>query len=543
MKYFFLFLIFFSNQAPAQKLKKADKKVIENLKKEITFLASDQLQGRETGTDGEKLAYEYLSAQFQNAGLVPKGDNNSFIQSFEINEGKEILPSTHFILNDTTLKAGKDYFPLVFSGDGIAKGDVSPAFQEKGRPWFWDIKQAMDENKNNPHFDINEAIRNKALDIAKKGASALITYNSGNDDDELSFEAKSKIPAIKIPVIYLSKTIAAKYLSDNAANLTVDIQTSLGEKHITGHTVIGYIDNGAAHTIILGAHYDHLGFGGENSLDPAVHEIHNGADDNASGTAAVIELAKMVKDSKLKKNNYLFICFSGEEMGLLGSKYFTENPTISLDAVNYMINMDMIGRLDDDTKKIMIGGYGTSPEWGKILPEKTKSLTVKFDSNGIGPSDHTSFYLKNIPVLFFFTGMEKDYHKATDDADKINFIGEFRVIQYIENILEQTNNDNKIAFSKTREPKMETAHFSVTLGFMPDYSFSGKGVRIDAVIEGKTAEKVGMKAGDVITQLGDYSINDIYSYMDALGKFKKGDSTKATVMRGNETLNFDVVFK
>jgi hypothetical protein len=307
--------------------------------------------------------------------------------------------------------------------------------------------------------------------------------------------------------------------------------------------VIGYIDNGAAYTIILGAHYDHLGYGEDNNAtDPGVHEIHNGADDNASGTAAVIELAKMVKDSRLKKNNYLFICFSGEELGLLGSKYFIENPTVPLDAVNYMINMDMIGRLDETTKKIIIGGYGTSPEWGKILPEKTKTLSVKFDSTGIGPSDHTSFYLKDIPVLFFFTGMQKDYHKATDDADKINFIGEYRVIQYIENILKETNSDQKIAFLKTREPKMETAHFSVTLGFMPDYSFSGKGVRIDAVIEGKIAEKVGMKSGDIITRLGEYPVNDIYGYMDALSKFKKGDATKATVMRGNEPLSFDVVF-
>ena len=543
MKYFFILLILFSIQAPAQKLKKADKKVIENLKTEISYLASDKLEGRRTGTKGEKLAYEYLEDQFSKVGLAPKGDNNSFIQLFEINEGKVILDATHLIINDTTLTTGQDYFPLIFSGNGKAGGDVSPAFREKGRPWFWDIKETLEENKNNPHFKMAETIREKALDIQKKGASALITYNSGNIDDELNFDTKSKIDPVKIPVIYLSKKTATKYLSDNAANLIVDLQIALGDKMTTGHNVIGYIDNGAAHTIIIGAHYDHLGYGEDNnSTDPGVHEIHNGADDNASGTAAIIELAKFVKDSKLTKNNFLFICFSGEELGLLGSKYFTENPTIPLDAVNYMINMDMIGRLDDATKKIIVGGYGTSPKWSKILPEKTKSLSVKFDSTGVGPSDHTSFYLKDIPVLFFFTGMEKDYHKATDDVDKINFVGEFRVIQYIEDILKQTNNDQKIAFLKTREPKMETAHFSVTLGFMPDYSYSGKGVKVDAVIEGKTAEKAGMKAGDVITQLGEYPINDIYGYMDALGKFKKGDATKATVVRGNETLNFNVVF-
>ncbi len=381
------------------------------------------------------------------------------------------------------------------------------------------------------------------MDNEKKGASALIIYNSGNTNDGLEFDAKSKTPQVAIPVIYLSKEIAAKYLSDNAANLTVDIQTALGNKSRTGHNVIGYIDNGAPHTIILGAHYDHLGLGQDNnSLDPGNHEVHNGADDNASGTAAMIELAKDVKNSKLKKNNYLFICFSGEELGLLGSKYFTENPTVPLEGVDYMINCDMIGRLNDDTKKIIIGGYGTSPAWSKILPEKTKSLTVKFDSSGIGPSDHTSFYLKNIPVLFFFTGMEPDYHKATDDVDKINFVGEFRVIQYIENILKETNNDKKIAFSKTREPKMETAHFSVTLGFMPDYSYSGSGVRVDAVIDGKTAQKIGMKAGDVITKLGDYPVSDMNSYMAALGKFKKGDTTVVTVIRGNDKMNFNAVF-
>ena len=543
MKYLFILLILVSTGATGQRLKKSDKEVIENLKKEITYLASDKLQGRRTGTQGEKLAYEYLSDQFDKAGLAPKGDDHSFIQTFEINEGKQILPATHLIINDTSVETGKDFFPLIFSANGSAKGDVSPAFKEKGMPWFWDIKDILDENQNNPHFDISEAIRNKALDIEKKGASGLITYNSGNVDDDLQFDGKSKTPQIQIPVIYLSKKLAAKYLSDNAANLSVDLQIALGDKTRMGHNVIGYIDNSAAHTIILGAHYDHLGLGQDNNtLDPGNHEVHNGADDNASGTASVIELAKLVKDSKLKNNNYLFICFSGEELGLLGSKYFTEHPTIPLDQVDYMINSDMIGRLNDATHKIIIGGYGTSPEWSKILPEKTKAFTVKFDSSGIGPSDHTSFYLQNIPVLFFFTGMEKDYHKATDDADKINYVGEFRVIQYIQDILKETNNNQKIAFSKTREPKMETAHFSVTLGFMPDYSYSGNGVKADAIIDGKAAQKIGMKAGDVITQLGDYPVTDLNSYMAALGKFKKGDSTVVTVMRGNDKMNLEVVF-
>jgi hypothetical protein len=543
MKNIFLFLILISQSAIGQKLKKSDKAIIENLKTEITYLSSNQLEGRRTGTPGEKLAYSYLSDQFQKAGLKGKGDGNTFIQSFEINEGKEILPATHLLINDSSVEIKKDFFPLIFSADGEARGDVSPAFKEKGMPWFLDINDDLEENKNNPHYDLQNFIRNKAIEFAEKGATALIVFNSGEINDALNFDEKSKIEKVKIPVIYLSKNISKKYLSDQSANLTIDLKTVLGNKKRTGHNVIGYLDNGAAHTIILGAHYDHLGHGEDhNSLWTGKPEIFNGADDNASGTALIIELAKWLKDSKLKKNNYLFICFSGEELGLFGSKYFIENPTVPITSVDFMINCDMVGRLNDSTNTVTIGGYGTSSEWARILPEKTKSLNVKFDSSGVGPSDHTSFYLQNIPVLFFFTGAHQDYHKPTDDVDKINFVGEYRIMQYIENILEKTNDTEKIAFSKTREPQMVNAHFSVSLGFMPDYTFSGTGVKVDAIIDGKIAQKLGMKSGDVITKLGDFKVTDINNYMTALSKFKKGDATKVTVERGKDELNFDVVF-
>jgi hypothetical protein len=543
MKKILFFLLLLSNGSIAQRLKKSDKAIIENLRNEITYLASDKLEGRRTGTPGEKLAYEYLSSQFEKTGLIPKGDVNSYVQAFEINEGKQILPATHLIINGNPLAPVKDFFPFIFSSTGNVKADASPAFQEKGMPWFLDLKDMLKANKNNPHFDLEDAIRKKVIDFEKKGATACIVFNSGSTDDNLSFDGKSKIPALTIPVVFLTKEVTKKYLSDQSVNLNLVIQTALGDKKRTGHNVIGYIDNRAAHTIIIGAHYDHLGYGEDhNSLWTGNPEIHNGADDNASGTALVLELAKIMKKSKLKSNNYLFICFSGEELGLYGSKYFTQNPTIPLNAVDYMINCDMVGRLNNSTHAITIGGYGTSPSWGKLLPEKTKSLNIKFDSSGIGPSDHTSFYLKNIPVLFFFTGAHADYHKPTDDADKINFEGEFRILQYIENILKETNNSAKLAFSKTREPQMETARFAVSLGFMPDYTYSGTGVRADGIIDGKIAQKIGMMAGDVIIKLGDFTITDINNYMTALSKFKKGDATKLTVMRGKEEKSFDVVF-
>ena len=543
MKYILLSLLLSSSVAFGQKLKKADKAIINNLKSTITYLASDSLEGRRTGTPGEKLAYEYLSGEFEKIGLTPKGSAGSYLQAFEVNEGKQILPQTHLSINGTSLEIEKDFFPFIFSSNGSVSALASPSIEENNAPWFFDIKDLLNENANNPHFDLEGTIKNKAIECIAKGASALIVYNSGTRNDELEFEGKSKVPSVKIPVIFLSKNAATKYLNENTADLDLNMQIAIGDKKRTGHNVIGYLDNGASNTIVIGAHYDHLGYGEDhNSLWTGKAEIHNGADDNASGIALVVELAKLLKNSKLKNNNYLFICFSGEELGLFGSKYFTEHPTIPIENINYMINCDMVGRLNDSSPTITIGGLGTSPVWGKILPAKTKSLSVKFDSSGIGPSDHTSFYLKNIPVLFFFTGTHKDYHKPTDDVDKINFTGEFRIIQYILNIIKETNDIGKIAFSKTREPQMGGARFTVSLGIMPDYTFSGEGVRADGIIDGKIAARVGMHAGDVITKLGDFKVSDINTYMTALSKYKKGDATKVTVQRAEEELIFDIVF-
>ncbi len=543
MKKCLFLILFYCQVTAAQRLKKSDRAVIENLKTEIGFLASDRLEGRRTGTQGEKLAYEYLSEQFKSIGLLPKGDGDSYLQVFEINEGKQVLPSSHLILNGKSLVYEEDYFPFIFSAEGFVQTNASPALREKGRPWFWDIKEIAEQNKNNPYFDLEDAIKNKALEFGKKGATAVIVYNTGEKEEDLKFESKEKAEPVNIPVLFIKKTAVQNFLADATSDLDIDIQVDIGDKIRRGHNVAGYIDNGAGNTIIIGAHYDHLGYGEDhNSLWTGEQSIHNGADDNSSGTASVIELASMLKKSKLKNNNYLFICFSGEELGLYGSKYFTEHPTINLDAVNYMINSDMIGRLNDTTHSLVIGGYGTSPSWGKIITANRKPFEIKLDSSGIGPSDHTSFYLKNIPVLFFFTGPHKDYHKPTDDVDKINFYGELQVIKYIYDVIGKTNKLGKIAFSKTKEPKMGGSHFTVSLGIMPDYTFSGKGVRADAIIDGKIAQKAGIQAGDIITKLGEYDFADLNSYMDVLSKFKKGDATTVTILRGNKPLIFDIVF-
>src|SRR4030095_901932 len=415
-------------------------------------------------------------------GLQPKGDASTWLQEFDINDGKEVKPSSHFIINGTELKLNKEYFPFAFSSNGSVEAVPSIALPERGMPWFVDLNDWIEDNKENPHFDVLAKNQQYANDAAAKGASALVLYNSSTIPDQLAFEAKDKSPVSKIPVLYMTTEAGTKYLKDPSASLDTKIKVELGEKKRKGHNVVGYLDNGATNIIIVGAHFDHLGHGedGNSMLRNDVTQIHNGADDNASGTAALIELARLVKNSKLKANNYLFIAFSGEELGLFGSKFFTEHPTVDLLKADYMINMDMVGRLSDSSKTLTIGGIGTSPSWGKTLSSiQNKSLVVKYDSSGTGPSDHTSFYRKNIPVLFFFTGLHSDYHRPSDDANKINYNGELMVIKYVYGVIEKNNNANKLAFTTTRETQTTTtARFSVTLGIMPDYTFSGTGLRV-----------------------------------------------------------------
>ncbi len=545
MKHIFWLLLLTMQIAGAQKSKKADKATLSNLQQHINYLADDKLEGRRTGTNGEKLAYEYISNEFKNAGLLPKGESESYLQPFQINDGKAINPASHLIINDHDLKLNEEYFPLAFSPNGSLEATASIALRENASPWFFDIKELVETNKNNPHFDLTDAIKTQATLAAKKGANSFIFYNTSSINDALKFEPKAKVIPIAIPVLYINKAAREKYLNDETATLDIKLKVDIGDKIRMGHNVIGFINNNAPTTIILGAHYDHLGYGEDrNSLySGTTPAIHNGADDNASGTAAMIELSKMLKLSKFKANNYLFIAFSGEELGLFGSKYYVEHPTINFGNTNYMVNMDMVGRLKDSTRGLNIGGYGTSPVWGQILPAKDKYFKISFDSSGTGPSDHTSFYRKDIPVLFFFTGTHSDYHKPGDDADKINYNGELQILKYIYTLIEKTDKKGKLAFTKTREVQMNTkSSFKVTLGIMPDYTYSGTGVRVDGISEGRIAQKAGIIAGDVLVQLGEHAFTDVQTYMEVLSKFNKGDATKVKVKRGSEALVFDIVF-
>ena len=535
------------------------KKAEQALRAHVAYLADDKLEGRRTGTAGEKLAMEYIAQQFQTIGLSAKGTNN-YYQPFSVNEGREMKEGTtlSFTKSFSTgatakkiLKAGAEFFAFPYSANGVVSGVATAGLQEVGSPWLIDIAVVLEDNSNNPHFDLATYVYEFSKNAKRKGATAVLWYNSGNQDDKLSFNAKDRSPVLDLPVIYLyKKPLEGVRAADDEGELSFNASIELGEKMRNGTNVIGYINNNAPTTVILGAHFDHLGYGedGNSRYEKKEPAIHNGADDNASGTASLIELARLLKKTKATTNNYLFIAFSGEELGLYGSKYFTDHPTVELKNVNYMINMDMVGRLNDSTKTITVGGYGTSPTWSSLIntngaKKSTASLQVKIDSSGSGPSDHTSFYRKDIPVLFYFTGLHTDYHKPSDDADRINYKGMVHILQHVKMVVDGANTQGRLAFLKTREAQTTTtARFSVSMGIMPDYTYSGNGVRADGVSEGRAAQKAGLKAGDIVLQIGDYKVSSMESYMQTLGKFKKGDKTTVICQRGAEQFTVEIQF-
>lgn len=312
----------------------------------------------------------------------------------------------------------------------------------------------------------------------------------------------------------------------------------------SGRNVVGWIDNGKKQTIVIGGHYDHLGHGHFGSRHVGPEAIHNGADDNASGIAAIFRLAQHLKAQKKPRHNYLFVAFSGEEMGLYGSKYFVDHAPVRVDQMNYMLNLDMVGRLNP-ARVLAINGAGTSPVWKPAFEKlDVNGISVKTTDSGVGPSDHTSFYLKNVPALHFFSGQHMDYHKPQDDAERVNYEGIYDITEFMLALIESLEKTEKIAFSQTvdQTDNRQAASFKVTLGIMPDYVHNGTGMRIDAVLPGRVAEKGGLENGDVVVKIGEYEVKDIYGYMEALGKFEPGDSADVVVKRGSERVTKRVTF-
>jgi aminopeptidase YwaD len=523
-----------------QSLKKADKVIIQNVQTHIKYLASDELEGRRAGSVGEQKAVDYIVAQYQTLGLKPMGVDG-FIQPFPIDEGKRLTAGSFLKINKEAVLLDKEFIPLSNSGAGQFNSAAAIALNEAKQVWFKDLNEVLDAAVTNPHFDLNQCIIDFTNQVKQKGGSALFLYNKGTFVDNIQFNKFDTATALPIPVIYITKNGWLKHFNDDIDTYNINANIAFEHATRTAHNVAAFIDNHAEYTVVIGAHLDHLGYNEDHNALDINNNIRNGADDNASGTSAIIELAKLLKKKSPKNNNYLILHFSGEELGLFGSKYWLEHPTYK-GKLNYMINLDMVGRYDT-ARKLTVGGFGTSSKWANILANTPTTLMTHYDSAGAGPSDHASFYRKDMPVLFMFTGSHSDYHKATDDWDKINYIGEAAIIQYVHAIIKNTDAQGQLDFLKTRENSMGKSNkFTVSLGVMPDYAFTGTGVRIEGATEGKLAEKLGLKGGDVLIQLGDYKLVDVMGYMVALSKFKKGDKTTLIYKRGTVETKLDIQF-
>ena len=310
--------------------------------------------------------------------------------------------------------------------------------------------------------------------------------------------------------------------------------------------VLGYLDRGAPATVVVGAHYDHLGFGGpaSGSLHTGEPAPHNGADDNASGVAVLLDLAaRLARDTALDDYNFLFAAFSAEEVGLVGSKYLVEHLPDSTGRVAAMLNFDMVGRLGGDGV-LAVNGTGTSPSWAPLLDSAAAGRAeLRPYASGLGPSDHASFYLADVPVLHFFTGQHAQYHKPGDDVVLVDFAGMATVSDLVFDLIAALPPPDRLAFAKTKdEAQREVSAFKVTMGVMPDYVFGGEGMRIDGVLDDRPAQRAGLERGDVLVEIGGAPVGDIYDYMDALGELEPGQSVNVVIVRGADRLRKRVTF-
>lgn len=524
----------------------------DNFKKHIEFLASDDLEGREAGSEGELKAANYVASVFKDYGLSPKG-TEGFLQPFEFLLGKSISSSS-LVLDSEELSDDINYFPMNFSGNGVIDGDLlkvgfgieAPDLEyndfeglsTEGKIHVMKISSPDGIHPHSKYIDYH-GIRDRVKVLESKGALAVLLVNNDNTAADPVPDYTEKMATVGIPVLFVENFDAVE--NKTSANINIEMT----DDNRQAHNAIGYLDNGAENVVIIGAHLDHLGYG-ENggSLYRGEPAIHNGADDNASGTSMLMELARQIADSEMDQMNYLFISFSGEEKGLLGANYFTKNPTIDLAKASYMINMDMVGRLDTADNALAINGVGTSPVWDTLLTQiEVPPLDISTTQSGVGPSDHTAFYLSDIPVLHFFTGTHGEYHKPDDDAHLINYDGMEKVFEYITRVNDALYDDGKIAFTKTQDNEgRSTPRFTVTLGVVPDYMYEKGGLKIDGVNDNKPAALAGIQKGDIIIRIGEWEIDDIYAYMDVLSKLKKGDKTELEVVRGEETLTLEIQF-
>ena len=542
----------------AQKPHFGEKKRSKRITKHITYLASDELGGRLSASDNDRKSAEYIAKQYERIGLEPAGENDSYYQYMSTPDLRLAKSNTSLVLDKYVLKLFKEFYPLSASSNkGTYEGEavnVNYGIEDEG------LKHHDYQDKEvsgkvvlikmdipggvHPHnrYISWSGIEYRATYAKSKGAKAVVYYTD-NEELQPSGTLAKTLDNAGIPIFFVKKDLSSLDVTSIRFNLDILMITKIA------NNVLGFIDNQADQTVVVGAHHDHLGRGQKGgSLAEIPGDIHNGADDNASGVAGLFEIAQAIvnKPKKYKNNNYLFIAFSGEEQGLIGSKYFVKSPLMQKQNVNFMINMDMIGHLDSTKKTLIINGVGSSPEWNKAISEVSyptrKIAKIKTTESGIGASDHTSFYLANIPAVHFFTGQHQHYHKPSDDPSIINYGGEAFVISYMLKILQKANEYGEFSFTETKKDEPSRMNFKVTLGIMPDYIFDGEGMRVDGVKPERPGSKAGMLKGDIIIGMGDLTIANIQDYMKALSSYNKNDQTMVTIRRNKEVKVLNVTF-
>ncbi|HYP29618.1 MAG TPA: M28 family peptidase [Blastocatellia bacterium] len=556
----------------------------EQISRHIAYLASDKLQGRRAGTGGADEAARYIADRFREYKLTP-ASSSGFLQSFTFVSGVRAGSGNSFRVTGASgaraLKMREDFMPLAFSSSEPASGQLVHAGYGISAPELqYDSYKGVDvsgkivlirrgsPDGDNPHgrFAAHVApgleIQNKTLKAREKGAKGVIIIS---DEQELGRDSLSRLRFdlnfldAGIPAVVVSGKVAdslvasaapagsgqseARAASFAVPNTSVQFKTDVVRIEGKAANVVGIVPGSdpqmKSEYVVIGAHYDHLGLGGPESLAAtAEDQIHHGADDNASGTSALLELARVLAAAPPRRS-VVFMAFSAEEIGLLGSAAYTKNPAVPLASTVAMINMDMVGRLRDQS--LFVGGVGTSPAWKPLLEKLNGGAGFKLATgeDGFGPSDHQSFYVRDIPVLFFFTGSHNDYHKPSDTAEKINTEGTRRIAEFVREVtLSVANEPQRIAFTKVKSETRPTGRgFRVYLGTVPNYSDQSDGMKLDGVRPGSPAERAGLKAGDVIVRLASVQIKNVYDYTYALGELRPNEEIDVLIRRDGKEMS------
>jgi aminopeptidase YwaD len=533
----------------------------------VRYLADDALLGREVGTWGADCAADYIAATFRSLGLQPAGTGGSWFQTFPVPKGAALGDANKLQMSGSVYAAGKDWTPLGFSaskeltaslaygGHGLSRpGNPDDAFAHldvAGKilvvEWGDPDSPSGGGMRADPHF--------KATVAAGRSAAGLVVLLP--EGMPLPSPDQEIRKAMDIPVLAVGGTFAAALREDARAGRDLTVRTDVRPVTADARNVVAVIPGSdpalRGEYVIVGAHYDHLGMGGEGSLDPDVRAVHNGADDNASGTAGILDIARRLVQGPRPARSVLFIAFTGEEKGLWGSARFVAEPTVDLGKAVAMINLDMIGRLTENT--VTVYGTGTAQEWETVANAANAKLAtplkLAFSPDGYGPSDQASFAAAGIPVLHFFTNTHTDYHRPSDDWEKIDADGLGRIDEVVTGIVRTiSGTPGTVATNLTRirqeRPAAPAAGgpssgYGPYFGTIPDMTPRDFGLRINGVREGGPAERAGLKAGDVIVEFDGKPIADIYAYTYALREKKPGDAVKVVVERAGARLTFNAV--